>query len=185
MLYKEHVARFILGVLDWNLIIFQVQLPAEPTYSPPSTALNNTNPLFFSWLKSFSTPTVLDLQVSKEPLEVERSTGLFDANSELFKKTIMISMAMLSCGIMLGLCWEVMYRIRKKRKVEPHSQGNSIHSSNWLLAKLWPAYRRSYGLHRLQPSLPPAAARFFASIFTAWLHYYLWAWNRLTVLKLY
>lgn len=55
---------------------------------------------------------------------MERSTGLFDANSELFKKTLMISMAMLSCGIMLGLCWEVIYRIRKNRKVEPHSQGN-------------------------------------------------------------
>ena len=48
MLYKEHVARFLflLGVLDWNLIFFQVQFPAWPTYSDLSTALNNTNPLF-------------------------------------------------------------------------------------------------------------------------------------------
>ena len=102
----------------------------------------------------YPVPTFLVLQVSKEPLEVERSTGLFDANSELFKKTIMISMAMLSCGIMLGLCWEVIYRIRKKRKVEPHSQGNSIYSSNLLLVKWWP-------WHRPQPSLSPAHARFF------------------------
>ena len=157
---------------------FQVQFPAWPTYSPLSTALNNNNPLFFSWLKSFPVPTFLVLQVSKEPLEVERSTGLFDANSELFKKTIMISMAMLSCGIMLGLCWEVIYRIRKKRKVEPHSQGNSIYSSNLLLVEWWP-------WHRPQPSLSPAHARFFASIFTARLHYYFWAWKRLTGLKLY
>ena len=114
---------------------------------------------------------------------MERSTGLFDANSELFKKTIMISMAMLSCGIMLGLCWEVIYRIRKNRKVEPHSQGNFDTLFKFISGKVVTcvlAFVQAPQATALSPLIAPA--RFFASAFTVRLHYYVWAWAGL---KLY
>ena len=63
------------------------------------------------------------LQESPEPLEVERSTGLFDTDSELFKENLMILAIMLGCGILGGTVWEVLFRLRQKMKIRP--QGNS------------------------------------------------------------
>lgn len=64
------------------------------------------------------------MQESPEPLEVERSTGLFDTDSELFRKNLMILTALLGCGILAGIVWEVLYRLRQKMKIQP--KGNSI-----------------------------------------------------------
>ena len=81
--------------------------------------------LLVSSRKTLPTETYFTrLQESSEPLEVEKSTGLFDTGSELFKKNLMVLVAMLCSGILAGILWEVLYRIRLKRKVQPH--GNSI-----------------------------------------------------------
>ena len=64
------------------------------------------------------------LQESAEPLEVERSTGLFDSESELFRNNLMILIALLCCAVLGGTLWEVFPRLRKKMKIHP--QGMSI-----------------------------------------------------------
>lgn len=64
------------------------------------------------------------LQESPEPLEVERSTGLFDSESELFRNNLMILTVLLCCAFLGGILWEVMHRLRHKMKIQP--QGMSI-----------------------------------------------------------
>ncbi|XP_074627559.1 uncharacterized protein LOC141885653 [Acropora palmata] len=59
------------------------------------------------------------IEVSSQPIEVVRSSGLFDPSTDLFRKNLMIVGAMLCFGLLAGSIWEVFYRIRSKMKISP------------------------------------------------------------------
>ncbi|CAH3152977.1 unnamed protein product, partial [Pocillopora meandrina] len=59
------------------------------------------------------------IQESPEPLEVERSTGVFDSSSQLFRQNLMILLGALGVCILLGVVWEIIYRVKKRLKIQP------------------------------------------------------------------
>ena len=73
------------------------------------------------------------LQESPEPLEVERSTGLFDSESELFRNNLMILTALLCCTVLGGIVWEVLHRLRQKMKIQPQGRSISQQLYNFIL----------------------------------------------------
>ena len=79
----------------------------------------------YTWLPDTLTAKIFSpLQESPEPLEVERSTGLFDSENELFRNNLMILTVLLCCAVLGGILWEVLHRLRQKMKIQP--QGMSI-----------------------------------------------------------
>ena len=79
----------------------------------------------YTWLPDTHTAKFFfPLQESPEPLEVERSTGLFDSESDLFRSNLMILTALLCCAVLGGILWEVQHRLRQKMKIQP--EGMSI-----------------------------------------------------------
>ncbi|XP_048582741.1 uncharacterized protein LOC5513116 isoform X3 [Nematostella vectensis] len=56
------------------------------------------------------------LEVPLEPLSTELSSSLFDYNSQIFKKTLTFILVLLGAASLLGLCWELINR-KKKRKI--------------------------------------------------------------------
>lgn len=62
------------------------------------------------------------LQEPPEPLQVERSTGLFDSRSTAFQKTLLISGTLLIFCILCGIIWDIIRHIRERTKIKPHSR---------------------------------------------------------------
>ena len=73
------------------------------------------------------------LQESPEPLEVERSTGMFDTDSELFRKNLMMLTVLLCCALLGGIVWEVLHRLRQKMKIQPQGKSSSQQFYNSIL----------------------------------------------------
>ena len=59
--------------------------------------------------------------MSDEEIVQDISTGLFDSNADLFHDTLLITSTMAATGVILGLSYEVVRRIRGREKVQQDS----------------------------------------------------------------
>lgn len=56
--------------------------------------------------------------LSDEEIVQDISTGLFDSDADLFHKTLLITSICAVSGVVLGLFYEIVRRIRKRQKVQ-------------------------------------------------------------------
>ena len=59
------------------------------------------------------------MQEPPDSLPVERSTGIFDSQSLLFQRTLLITSTLLSTFILLGVIYEIIRRLRARAKIRP------------------------------------------------------------------
>lgn len=73
------------------------------------------------------------LQESRIPLAVERSAGLFDSESALFKTYVLLLSTLLLVFLAAGSVWELAKRVKRRQKVETESKWN--HTSSFKALK--------------------------------------------------
>jgi len=79
----------------------------------------------FKWVEELVEP-IKGSGLSEEEIVQDISTGLFDSDADLFHNTLLITSTCAVIGVVLGLFYEVMRRIRERRKVQ-HDNTLSTH----------------------------------------------------------
>ena len=93
---------------------------------------------YFKFILVYSIHSWMDfhLQESRIPLAVERSAGLFDSESALFKTYVLLLSTLLLVFLVAGSVWELAKRVKRRQKVETDSKWNHTSSFKALNTRL-------------------------------------------------